>query len=379
MECCDVLIVGAGSAGSTIAKHIAKKGYDVILVDSRENPGTPQQCSGLFSKNILELTTLKKNEILKEIKGAVIYSPSKNKLEIKTKKTQAYVVDRTVFDYRLAIEAKSTGAILKTKTRLIDCKKNTAYFSNETKIKYKIIVGADGPNSTVAKIYEYPKLEKKIVGIINLYDKTQKQDFVELYLGNKVAPGFFAWKIPRKTDYELGIATELNTKKFFEKFKKNKTFAKNISTTAGVIPLECRKITVIKNSLLVGDAAGHTKATTGGGVVMGMRAATIAANCVCDALKNDNLKLLKSYEKLWRKEIGRDLKYAQMFRKFLNSLNDKQLDKFVYISSRKEVTDFLKKHGDMDYPNKIIKKLILKPRVWLPYVVFIKKILNIII
>ena len=109
MESCDVLVIGAGPAGSTTAKYIAKKGYNVILVDSKEFPGTPQQCSGLFSKNILDLTELKNNEILREIKGAIIYSPSMRKFEINTKETQAYVVDRTIFDSRLAIEAKRTG------------------------------------------------------------------------------------------------------------------------------------------------------------------------------------------------------------------------------------------------------------------------------
>ena len=164
MEFCDVLIVGAGPTGSTTAKPIAKKGYDVILVDSKEFPGTPQQCSGLFSKNILDLTELKKNEILREIKGAIIHSPFNNKLELHTKETQAYVVDRTIFDSRLATESIDAGATLKTKTRLIECKKNIAYFSNGTKIKYKIIIGADGPNSTVAKIFNYPKIEKKNIG-----------------------------------------------------------------------------------------------------------------------------------------------------------------------------------------------------------------------
>ncbi|MCK4967437.1 MAG: NAD(P)/FAD-dependent oxidoreductase, partial [Candidatus Aenigmarchaeota archaeon] len=249
MEFCDVLIVGAGPSGSTVAKYVAKKGYKVIVVDSREKPGTPQQCSGLFSKNITELTNLKKNEILKEIKGVNIYSPSMQKFGLLTKKTQAYVVDRTIFDARLANEAVCSGAKLITKMRLVNCEKNIAYFSNKTKITYKIIIGADGPNSTVAKIHNYPKIEKKILGIINIYKKTSKNDFVELYLGKNIAPDFFAWKIPRKNDYELGIAAKSDTKDFFEKFIADKTKDKKISTTAGVIPLACRKITIKQNSL----------------------------------------------------------------------------------------------------------------------------------
>lgn len=373
----DVLVVGAGPSGSTIAKHIVKKGYTVLIVDSREKPGTPQQCSGLFSKNILDISGLKKNEILCEIKGARIYSPSMKMFEIKTKKTQGYVVDRTIFDARLLDEAKRAGAEIRTKTRFLKYEDNIAYFSGGYNVFAKIIIGADGPNSVVAKNFGFPELEKKISGIINLYPENPKKNIVELYLGKKTAPGFFAWRIPRKNDVEFGIGTDKNTRQYFDRFlllqnvkKKPKT------TTGGIIPLNWRDETVKRNCLLVGDAAGHTKATTGGGVVMGIKAAKIAADVVCNALQKDDIAILSTYETKWKKEIGRDLKYALLIRKFLNSLNDSETDKLVSISSQKEVVDFLKEKGDMDYPSKMIYSAIKRPKIWVPYMCLIPAILK---
>ncbi|MCK4550400.1 MAG: NAD(P)/FAD-dependent oxidoreductase [Candidatus Aenigmarchaeota archaeon] len=377
MEKYDCLIVGAGPSGSTAAKHIAKKGYKVLVVDSRGKPGTPQQCSGLFSRNILDIISLKKNEILCEIKGARIYSPSMKLFEIKTKKTQGYVVDRTIFDARLLDEAKSAGAKIRTKTRFLKYDKNIAYFSGGYNVSAKIIIGADGPNSVVAKNFGFPELEKKISGIIKLYPEKPKEDVVELYLSRKTAPGFFAWKIPRKNDVEFGIGTDKNTKQYFDRF----LLAHNVkkkpkATTGGIIPLKWRKETVRRNCLLVGDAAGHTKATTGGGVVLGIRAAKIAADAVCDALQKDDIAILSTYETKWKKEIGRDLKYALLIRNFLNSLNDSEIDKLVSISSQKVVVDFLKEKGDMDYPTKMIFAAIKRPKIWLPYMRLIPAILK---
>ena len=373
----DVLVVGAGPTGTTTAKHIAKKGYKVLVVDSRGTPGTPQQCSGLFSKNILDITTLKKNEILCEIKGAQIYSPSGENINIRTKKTQAYVIDRTVFDTRLLDEAKSVGAEIRTKTRFLKYEGEITYFSSGENVFAKIIIGADGPNSVVAKNFGFPELEKKILGIINLYSEKPKEDVVELYLGRKTAPGFFAWKIPRKNDIEFGIGADKNTMQYFDRFLLLQNVKKKPKATAtGIIPLNWRKETVRRNCLLVGDAAGHTKATTGGGVVMGIKAAKIAADVVCDALQKDDIAILSTYETKWKQDIVRDLKYALLIRKVLNSLDESEIDKLVSTSSRKEVVEFLKEKGDMDHITKMIFAAIKRPKIWMPYARFIPKILK---
>ncbi|MCK5474446.1 MAG: NAD(P)/FAD-dependent oxidoreductase [Candidatus Aenigmarchaeota archaeon] len=380
MEKYDVLVVGAGPAGTAVTKHIAKKGYKVLVVDSKENPGTPQKCSGLFSKNILHIAGLKKNEILCEIKGARIHSPSGEKINIRTKETQGYVVDRTIFDTRLLDEAKSAGAEIRTKTRFLKYENNIAYFSDSKPIFTKIIIGADGSNSIVAKNFGFPELEKKILGVINLYPEKPKDDIVELYLSRKTAPGLFAWKIPRKDDVEFGIGADKNTMQYFNRFLLLQNVKKKPkATTGGIIPLKWRDETVRRNCLLVGDAAGHTKATTGGGVVLSIRSAKIAAEAVCSALQKDDIAILSTYEIKWKKEIGRDLKYALLIRKFLNSLDDSEIDKLVAISSQNEVVAFLKENGDMDYPTKMIFVAIKRPKIWVPYMRFLPKIVKCIL
>ena len=114
----DVVVVGAGPAGSTFAYELAKRGIDVLLLDRKNEIGSIKRCAEGLSKSHLELCELKPSKlwIRNEINGAILYAPDGTRLEVKN---HGYIIDRKVFDKYLAIRAAKAGAEVRAGVNVI--------------------------------------------------------------------------------------------------------------------------------------------------------------------------------------------------------------------------------------------------------------------
>ncbi|OYT35335.1 MAG: hypothetical protein B6U87_00410 [Candidatus Aenigmarchaeota archaeon ex4484_52] len=393
----DLLIVGAGPVGSTLANELLKydRNFKICILEEHKKSGTPQQCSGLFSKNISDVVELKENEILQKIKGADLYSPSNFKFSLNTNKIQAYVIDRTIFDMRLAKQAKISGAGLLLNTKFLSAKKCKDIYkikildklkNKENTIYSKYIAACDGASSIVAKKFNFPKMQCIYGYAIIIKAKTnQDKDFISknkvaLYFGEKIAPDFFLWKIPRakQKTIEIGIASKKKPQIYLNEFiKRQKINKKNIiHKMGGLIPCEMRSQIIKNNIILVGDAAGQVKSTTGGGVIYGMKSAKIAANAIFLALKNNNNALLNNYSFLFNKSLGAELKKLKFIRNFLNSKKDAQIDFLIKTLDKKQIKKFIENYGDMDTVSPLIFELLKHPELWIDFFIVIYKILK---
>jgi flavin-dependent dehydrogenase len=171
-----------------------------------------------------------------------------------------------------------------------------------------------------------------------------EDDMVELHL----TEDFFVWLIPVSGYARVGIAGYGNVREKLDKFIKNlkqhRKAGEILAMQAGLIPIYAPKLkTEYKfsdlNLRLVGDAAAHVKATTGGGVVMGC----LAARHLTD----------KNYENGWRKEIGNELCLHLMIRKFLNEKSIRYDDMLVLANKHKDMFY----SADMDIASKLLKNL----------------------
>ena len=259
----DCTIVGAGPVGLFLAQQL--KDLDVTVYEEHKKIGKPVQCTGLISKNIDSVYEIPQECILNKVKGARIYSPSGKKFELARDQDQAYVIDREKFDKKLA-----EGINIQTK------------HVSDLNFESKYIIGADGPNSIVARLSGLKPIKEKLVGLqYEIPIEDYGRDFIEMYFGDNFAPGFFAWIVPAGDRLRVGAATNTNVKEYLDNFLKNKFEEPEIlSTNAGVIPISVRPEFTNGNIAVVGDAAGQVKATTGGGVYFGFKSAKILANSI---------------------------------------------------------------------------------------------------
>jgi len=129
-----------------------------------------------------------------------------------------------------------------------------------------------------------------------------------------------------------------------------------------VVPLKPLSRTYGRRLVVVGDAAGQVKPTTGGGIYYGLLCADIAANNLSRALGDDDLsaKSLSSYEREWKNKLGRELKIGYRARKFYERLNDRQIDRVFDIIKSRGIGEALLKSDDLtfDWHGEVILRLL---------------------
>ena len=386
MEKYDTAVIGGGPIGGFVAGKIAEKNYKVIVFEKNKEIGIHVNCAGLVTQRVFELANLPKKGIVQnEIKGANIHSPSNKIVTIGGDKVHALSIDREKFDQEIIKKSEISGAEILTRTRVLSIHKNKNNFKLSTSEKKdyscKILIGADGPYSKTREILSLTKPKEYLKGIgAEIVDVNLDPNYVEIFLGKEIAPGFFAWIIPtnkKGTNGRIGLCVNQKSTKsakyYFSKFFKNDVFEgylkgctieKNIG---GVIPLGALKKTYADNAMLVGDAAAQVKPTSGGGIYPGLLCGMHCSNIAVKSLqKNDySGNFLKKYQKLWEKDIGYELKRGMKFRTIYNTLSDKQLDKYIVKLQNPKIIEIINKYGDIDYPSKLVKPLIKK----IPYLI----------
>ncbi|HIH09230.1 MAG TPA: geranylgeranyl reductase family protein [Candidatus Diapherotrites archaeon] len=364
-------IVGAGPAGLAAAKRLQERGWKSVILEEHAVVGDPVACTGLISSSgVNELGIRKEVEetLLNKLRGAQIFSHNHEMIEVKRTETVAYVIDRGAFDRALAREAIAAGAELRLETGMIDVRKETVFVEHKGRgeiIKAKVIVGADGANSKTRRIMG---INTGIENFVHAYQVDVKghfdPHFAQVFLGN-YAKGFFAWIVPENEERaRVGLAsTSGNVRKDFNVFINEKNITgEACDMCSKLIPVgEPLKATVKDNMLLAGDAAFQTKASTGGGIILGMHAGRICADAIHDHFASD--APLKNYEKGCN-ALNNDLRLHWKIRQFINSKSEEQIDKLFREMGKAKVGEFLSEHGDMDRPSRFIGKALTKPSMW---------------
>ncbi|MCX6799180.1 MAG: NAD(P)/FAD-dependent oxidoreductase [Candidatus Diapherotrites archaeon] len=367
-----ISIVGGGPAGLRCAELLAESGFDVSVFEEHPVIGKPEKCAGLVSRSGLEELGIKPGgSLVNEIKGAKIFSPGGESLTVERKETAAYVIDRFEFDQMLFKKAREKGAAVYNESKLIDLRGNGLFMEikgHGEMRRSKITVGADGANSMVrhSAFGEKPEQKDKFVHACQTR-ATGKFDrhLVEVHFGS-FAPGFFAWVIPESaTVARIGTGVPMggNPAEQLNAFIKQKNIgAKGSGKISALIPIgPPLKETATGNVMLLGDAAWHTKATTGGGIVFGLKAANACANTIIGNMKNRSP--LSDYEKNLR-GINRELALHWRICRYARDMQPAQMDALFRKAKKAGIERFLQEHGDMDNPGKFMRKMMLKPSMW---------------
>ena len=359
-----VAIVGAGTSGLIAARDLASYGIESTVYEQKERLGYPQKASGIISINGLnELNIAYSKAVTNTLYGANIHAGNTT-MHILSKKPQAHVLDRIKLNEICYEESLRKGAVVRKGMRVDPRMLDELHKEN-------IIVGADGALSLVAKHFNMGAIKSYIVTYKAEFEvEVENRRMVELFFDNKIAPGFFAWLCPNSDEVmEVGIGIDSkygNSKSAFDKFLKLEKVsrylrnAKMLEGYASIIPKETtRKVVDEKKAvLLVGDAAGQVKPTTGGGVVFGGNAAMIAAEVIRDYVRDG--KSLRRYGQRFRKNFGKDIILHRMINRVYANLDVRGIELLINISKTFGLENFFSEHGDMDRPSLMLKRFIFR-------------------
>lgn len=357
-----ISIIGAGPAGSAIAYLLAKSGQPVTIYEEHHTVGRPVECTGLVTSQFTSQVKLDGKFLQNKIRTARIYAPNGRYITISLKQPNL-VIDRTAFDRYMAQKAKSAGARLKLNSRFTGTDGSHINIFDKAsgmnhKIQSKTIIGADGPSSTVAKSSGIFGSRQFLYGA-QAVAELDNDNAIEFY--PHVAT--FGWIVPvdRRT-VRIGVLGRKDTMPALRQLLKLKGISKQQikEMQGGVVPLYNNKIRTYRrfrqqDIYLIGDAATQVKATTGGGIIPGLKSAAALRSAILNR---------RDYESEWKSILGCDLWLHLYARKIMDRFSDSDWNKLVRIFSKKQNLRILE-DIDRDNATKLFFKLgIREPRLW---------------
>jgi digeranylgeranylglycerophospholipid reductase len=355
----DIVVVGAGPAGSMTAKWAAKGGARVLIIEKRQEIGSPVRCGEGISRSWLDSVGIKLDakSVAREVKGAKIVAPNGSSFYLSEKMAGnevGIVLERVFFDKLLARDAVKAGADLMLKTSAVKLLKTGDKVTGvkikswgETKdIKCGCVVGADGYESQVGRWAGInTSLAPRDITSCFQYRLTNinhEADYCEFVLGSK-APGGYIWIFPKNEDTaNVGIGMQLtklkdpaDVKKYLDKYIQNDPRLKKgrpLELVSGAVSI-CAPIDKAIGSgiLLVGDAARQIDPITGGGISNSCKAAKVAGEVLARATREKDFseRSLQRYEKGWRDLIENHLYRNWMAKEKLVTLTDDTFNKVI--------------------------------------------------
>jgi geranylgeranyl reductase family protein len=329
----DLVIVGAGPVGCKVGELVGKE-HNTLIIDKKKEIGKPVQCTGFVSDRILELADISEKVILNKVSKASFFSPKGNSMTLKSKRP-FYTIDRELFDKELADKAMENGVEIKLETEFKNFERKKDHLiinTSEGKFKSNLLVGADGPNSTVARLAKLPQPGNILAGVQETVKGSYDSDCCELWFGSKVCPDFFVWVAPESNEWaRIGLATNQKAYHYLEKFIKKRTGSgsKTRDKVSGVIRYGLIEKSVADRILLVGDAACQLKPFSGGGLLYGLMGAHEASKTCNEALKEEKYSsefLKKNYENVWKEKLRWPIIKGLSLKRTIHSLSDWMLD-----------------------------------------------------
>ena len=370
----DVIVVGGGPIGSHVACKLAGMGHGVVVLERKQGLGEKVCCTGIIGQECVDYFAIDDSVILRKVNGARLFSPSGEIIKLWREETQACVLDRAAFDIAMAARAQDRGV-----EYIFDCP------------VADIAIGTDGVRVEASRQEKECNFEARAVVIANGFSAGLSQrlglggfgdfvvgaqaevatvgiDEVEVYFGREIAPGFFAWLVPTSPGMaRVGLLSRDNPGHYLRKLMTSLVAQGKIVSPAaelnyGGIPLKPLARTYAERLVVVGDAAGQVKPTSGGGIYYGLLCADIAADTLHQALEDDDLSAgrLVGYERGWKKRLGRELKIGRWARKLFEHLNDKRIDRMFDIIKANGIDEALLKAEDLsfDWHGKAVLRLL---------------------
>lgn len=390
----DVLVVGAGPTGTNTARLLAERGYDVLVVEEHPSVGVPVQCAGLITPRVFDHTPFAIGDLWQnDLRGAVVHAPDGTTVAFESDVVQAQAMDRARFDQRMAEHAEAAGATLWTATKAVAMRRDAEGVTvtlqaagdgagSRNQVRCRLVVGADGVRSRVAAWAGLPPIKEVVsayeVELTGCHIPNGRSHMIPMFAGSAQAPGFFSWIIPvggDRTRSGLAVApglSEAAAKRYYERMFTDPASrpylegAQESYRIIGGIPLGLRERLVGDRVMLVGDAAGMAKPTSGGGIYMGLVGSEHLAAVAERGLQTGLLDraALAPYERRVRHTIAKELRRGDLIRAIYRRFQDRDLNDVARLLQRPRIRAVIEAKGDIDYPSRLVLPLLARePRL----------------
>jgi flavin-dependent dehydrogenase len=408
-EIWDVIVVGAGPAGSTCAASLARSGYRVLLLEQQHSPGAAANCTGILGIEAFDVFDLPNDLTVNSIDRIKFVGPLRREVDFTVGRDLARVVRRRELDAALARRAVESGAELRTGIRVlggsrgpdgvevqgteiaeVEATDGTPGGSCEPAVERpegepgqareadagngagrsfscrgRVLVLAVGYNLAILSAFGLRGPAQFVQGA-QLLCRHRGVEEVHVFVGSNYAPGSFGWAVPLEPGWvKVGLTTARQARLYLEALVETPQLRDLLDLTdarlrMSPIPVGAMERCYGDRLLVVGEAAGQVKTTSNGGIYYSMLGARVAAQTLDDCLQSDSLEApaLKAYDRAWREILADELAMGRRLRSTFESMSDTKLAALMWIASVDGLLNLIRDRADFDWHRPLVEDLL---------------------